>query len=376
MKTKVIVLMEGGGALGAFQCGAWKALAPFLHSANHEVSVIAGASIGAVNAGLIARHYGQPDRGAQFLEEFWRKRLAMPVFPFFPAITEYWGAWNGLLSALLFGNRSLFMPNYPYWNPLAESFRFQQPIYRTQEAVHTLEETFGGYQGAEPLLVVSASNVQTGTTTLFDSRTRTVTPKMIVASMSIPILFPPTEVDGQAYWDGEIRSNTLLPDVLALLRAQQEEKPNSAQRYLVILIGMLKPDTAVLPSSTMESAYRLFNIILGDKLKYDTQAVETANRHLRFVEQAAALAATDPGSPLSRAVLAEHDRLLAEEQAHVEFLHIGREQFRYEHVSRDFSYSPEYIDRLITQGQENASRAIDDYRSRHTTLPQLRQQAA
>ena len=56
MAKKIVLLLQGGGALGAVQCGVWKALCPFIHENGHELVAVAGASIGAINAGLTARH--------------------------------------------------------------------------------------------------------------------------------------------------------------------------------------------------------------------------------------------------------------------------------------------------------------------------------
>jgi NTE family protein len=77
-----ILVLQGGGALGAYECGAYKALVPHLKEHDHELKIVAGTSIGAINASIIALNYGKEDRGAGALESFWQKDLAVPSSSF------------------------------------------------------------------------------------------------------------------------------------------------------------------------------------------------------------------------------------------------------------------------------------------------------
>lgn len=363
MRKKIVLLLQGGGALGAFQCGAWKALHPFIRENGHELLAVAGASIGAINAGLIARHYHDADGGSGVLQDFWRNTLATSPAPFFPFPGEYWDAWNGLFTGLLLGNRGLFHPAYQHWNPIGDMFRFQMPLYQTHQAEHTLAKAFGEYQGEAPLLAVGLTDVKTGEGVLFDSASQAITPRMLAASIGIPLLFSPVEIDGRRYWDFEIRSNTLLPNVFALLR-EALPRPNMPDDFLVIVVDMFRPDTDQLPSSAIESHYRLINILLGNKLKYEQRAFEADNAYLGAMERIHRLAGAENHSPLTAAIEEEYQKVLAERYARVEFLHVGRRHFEYEYISRDFNYSPQYIESLIAQGIESASDAVKNYQER------------
>lgn len=84
MGKKVVLILRGGGGLGAFQCGAWNALFPYIRDEGHELIAVAGASIGAVNAALITRHYQNGDGGRDVLQDFWRHSVATPSMPFLP----------------------------------------------------------------------------------------------------------------------------------------------------------------------------------------------------------------------------------------------------------------------------------------------------
>jgi NTE family protein len=361
MAKKIVLLLQGGGALGAFQCGVWKVLAPFIRENGHELIAVAGASMGAVNAGLIARHCHDADGGDSVLQDFWRNALATPPVPFFPFPGSYWQSWNGLLTGLLFGNRGLFHPAYQHWNPIGELFRFRMPIYQTDDAERTLASTFGEYYGTSPLLAVGVTDVESGEGILFDSASRAITPKMLAASIAIPVLFSPIEIEGRHYWDFEMRSNTLLPNLFEYLR-KTLPRPDAPDEYLYIVVDMLAADGDRVPTSSMESLYRFMNIILGDKLKYDRRAFEVGNAYLDAMERIHGLIDENDDSPLAAAIKEEYKNAVADRLGHAEFLHIGRRHFEYEHISRDFDHSPQYIARLIEQGIENALAAIDEYR--------------
>jgi NTE family protein len=363
MTKKIVLLLQGGGALGAFQCGAWTQLFPFIRDNEYELIAVVGASIGAINAALIARHGSDTDGGSGVLQDFWRNRIAMPPAQFIPLPGEYWRAWNGLLTGQLLGNRGLFRPAYRHWNPVGDMFRFHMPLYETRNAERTMASVFGEYRGTAPLLAVGTTDVLTGEAVLFDSASRTIEPRMLAASMAIPILFSPVEIDGRYYWDGEIRSNTLLPNLYSMLEETLPRSP-APDDFLVIVMDMFKSDTDRAPASAIESQYRLLNILLGSKLKYDQREFEAGNALLDAMERLRMLAGAESDSALSAAVEEEYRKALAARYARVEFLHIGRCQFEYEYISRDFDYSPQYIEKLIAQGAASATEAIEAYRER------------
>lgn len=361
MAKKVVVVMQGGGALGAFQCGAWKVLSPFIREHGYELAAVAGASIGAINAGLIAHHWRDADGGTGALHDFWHARLATPPLPFIPLPGDYWRAWNGLLTGLAMGNRALFSPAYQHWNLAADLFRFHMPMYLTVNAAQTMAEEVGTYRDIAPLLAVAATDIRSGDTILFDSARGAVTPEMFAASIAIPVLFSPVEIDGRYCWDAEMRSNTLLPDVLRLVR---DTLPVAdGDEYLFILVDMFRMGAENLPRTALETQYRLLNIMLGGKLRNDMRLLEQGRHYRNAMERLRVLAADEHGSPLAAAVEEEYRNALVQPPARIDLVHIGRSQLVYEHISRDFDYSPAYIERLAGQGVDSARRAIDGYLS-------------
>src|ERR1043165_5358261 len=102
----VVLVLHGGGSLGAFECGAYRAISSWLRNTGTRLVAVAGASIGAINAAVIARHCTEADGGRGVLDHFWRE-LAVRSLPFFPLPGEYWQRWNGLLTGLARGNSRL-----------------------------------------------------------------------------------------------------------------------------------------------------------------------------------------------------------------------------------------------------------------------------
>lgn len=238
MGKKIIVQLQGGAALGAFQAGAWQALAPFVRRDGHQLVAVAGASIGALNAAMIARHAHAYDGGRAELLSLWRRDLATAPLPFFALPGEYWRAWNGLLTGLLMGNRGIHSPLYMNWNPFGEMARSIAPLYENRNAEVTVGRRIGEYAGASPRLIIGASDVKSGDLALFDSARQPITGRHIRASTAIPNLVSPIEIDGRYYWDGDLRGNSLLDDVLPLLREQTVDED---EEWLVVAVDMFSP---------------------------------------------------------------------------------------------------------------------------------------
>jgi NTE family protein len=202
-RLQVVLVFQGGGALGAYQAGVYQAL----HEGGIEPDWIVGTSIGAINASLIAGN--EPEHRLDRLEEFWRRMKRK----------EFWGLanWPGLAdttsywSTLLGGIPGFFEPN-----PLAflgahyPLGRDSAGFYSTAPLANTLTELvdFALIARCTPRLTVGAAHVRTSEMRYFDSRETAITAQHIMASGALPPAFPAVRIDGELYWDGGILSNT------------------------------------------------------------------------------------------------------------------------------------------------------------------------
>ena len=200
---QVVLVFQGGGALGAYQAGVYQAL----HESQIEPDWIIGTSIGAINASLIAGNERE-DR-LDRLDEFWRRMRRK----------EFWGlsTWPGLSdttaywSTLLGGIPGFFEPNplaflgahYPLGKDKAG-------FYSTAPLEKTLTELvdFALVKRCMPRLTVGAAHVRSSQMRYFDSRETAISARHVMASGALPPAFPAVRIDGELYWDGGILSNT------------------------------------------------------------------------------------------------------------------------------------------------------------------------
>lgn len=210
----IALLLQGGGALGAYQAGVYEALT----EANLHPDWVAGISIGAVNA-LIA---GNPIAArVDRLREFWGELTAGPVPGWMVPemrgdLARNWANWWHGTAALMHGAPGMFAPRKlpPFVAPAgtAEATSF----YDTSALKSTLERLvdFDRINSEETRFSVGAVNVASGNFVYFDNTTHEIRPEHVMASGALPPGFPAIEIDGEHYWDGGLVSNTPLQWVL------------------------------------------------------------------------------------------------------------------------------------------------------------------
>lgn len=221
----VALVLQGGGALGAYQCGVYEGL----HEAGIAPDWFAGISIGAINAALLAGN--PPGRRVERLREFW-ERISTPALPLarrtagwrrqwlsaFAAVEPWRSLANAAsaLDALAFGQSGFFVPRPPatLWNardPASASVYSTAPLKRTLEELVDFDRI---NHRTAPHLAVGTVNVRSGNFVYFDNRTTKIRAEHVMASGALPPGFPAVEIDGEFYWDGGVVSNTPLEYVL------------------------------------------------------------------------------------------------------------------------------------------------------------------
>jgi NTE family protein len=214
---RIALILQGGGALGSYQAGVYQALA----EADLHPDWVAGISIGAVNAALIAGN--PPERRVERLREFWEtvsvSPFGMPNFPSLELQDEFTrSVINQVrsLGILLGGAPGFFKPRvpppflYPNGSPEALSYYDAAPLKATLERL----VDFDLINDCRMRFSVGAVNVRTGNFVCFDSTTHQIGPEHVIASGSLPPGLPATEIEGEYYWDGGLVSNTPLQWVL------------------------------------------------------------------------------------------------------------------------------------------------------------------
>jgi NTE family protein len=210
----VALVLQGGGALGAYQAGVYEALA----EAGIHPDWIAGISIGAINAAIIA---GNPPKSrVDQLREFWTHVTSDGPWPWpYPARLGARGeAARNLFNqfsaglALASGAKGFFSARpVPPWLQPAGTLEATS-FYNTGDLKPTLERLidFDRLNSGATRLSIGAVNVRTGNFVCFDSATHTIRPEHVMASGALPPAFPAIEIEGEHYWDGGLVSNTPL----------------------------------------------------------------------------------------------------------------------------------------------------------------------
>lgn len=200
---QVVLVLQGGGALGAYHAGVYHAL----HEHGIEPDWIIGTSIGAINASLIA---GNPrHQRLDALKTFWQRMAYKPPFgvPAWTGLPDTLAYWKTLLR----GIPDFFEPNPGAFLgthvPLGEE---DAGFYSIKPLERTLLELvdFNLVNSCKPRLTVGAAHVRTSAMRYFDSRDGALDIKHILASGALPPAFPAVRIDGELYWDGGILSNT------------------------------------------------------------------------------------------------------------------------------------------------------------------------
>jgi NTE family protein len=298
-----VLILQGGGSLGAFGCGVFKALA----NSHIKIDIIAGTSIGGVNASIIAGSKG--DHPEKALEQFWlelaeggNKNLNSPFIewlagyptPTPTSMTDQSATVHisqvksimSFYSSAIYGNDKIFVPR---WRP---KFAFTDPQYFTPNKwtylydhsplIKTLEKyvDFNRLQPAgksNARLIITAVNVLTAEPLIFDSNKLQITPKHILAATGYPTYyFQWVEVEKGVYaWDGSLLSNTPLREVI-------EASPVNDKR--VFLVENYPKNCDTLPDNLQQVQHRARDIMFSDKTLHNIQMSKAITYYLRLID--------------------------------------------------------------------------------------------
>jgi NTE family protein len=313
-----VLILQGGGSLGAFACGVFKALA----SSNIKIDIVAGTSIGGLNASIIAGSK-EKDHPETALEQFWLElgegsisaNPSMNFFPFMKSLspvserpmsanhTPTSGSSSVDHSALahisqieslmsfynsaIYGNKKVFMPR---WGP---EFAFTDPeyfvphewtyLYDHSPLVEHLEK-YIDYDRLQPngkpnaRLIVTAVNVLTSEPLIFDSSKQRITSKHILATTGYPrYYFRWVEVEKGIYaWDGSLLSNTPLREVI-------DASPAKDKR--VFLVENYPRYSERLPANLLEVEHRVRDIMFCDKTLHNKRIAKAITYYLKFIDE-------------------------------------------------------------------------------------------
>jgi len=263
------LVLQGGGALGAYEYGVIKAL----HERRGIPEVITGVSIGAINAAVLAgARDGDPIAA---LGRVW-KAFAVDA----PEVDWPWAK----AAIALLGSEGMYRPHVGLLtrSGVDTTYGFvPEPLRETLEA-EVSEAALNRTDG--PRVTVTAVDVGSGELEKFDNGAGpSLTLEHVLASAALPLVFPMVEIDGRHFWDGGLVSNTPLSEAINLLEAIERTGDEPVERDLVVV--ELFPKTAEIPTGAVEATDRLSELLFSNKLRRDTELFDNTAAMVRLLDE-------------------------------------------------------------------------------------------
>ena len=337
--TQTALVLQGGGALGAFECGVVRAL----EEEGIFPDIVAGVSIGAFNGAIVASN---PRHATSALEAFWAD-LAVTTADLPFACGERAAA---ALQILTFGVPHFFRPRWMQpFRSLTDSPTNWTSYYDTAPVKALLAKyvDFAALKTSPVRLLLSAVNVSTAELEVFDSYVDDLTPEHVLASGSLPPGFPWTVVDGKAYWDGGIVSNSPL-DLLV-----DRCGPDGKRVFIVDLFSGTSP----LPTNMMEVLLRRDEIVYSERIRSDLHHRETISAYRSLIDHI--LTHLEPAEIARIKHLPPYIQLMGDGAATTitRFMRQGQDR---EPASLDYDFSYKTIRSHQTEGYTVARKVIHD----------------
>ena len=343
---QTVLLLQGGGALGSYQAGVYQALA----DADLHPDWVAGISIGAVNAALIAGN--PPETRVERLREFWEAVSTPPLgVPYLASIDIKDDAIHRVinqtraLGIMMFGAPHFFTPrplSPVFWpSPNADQLSFYDvaPLKATLERLVDFDRLNAGAMRFS----VGAVNVKTANFVYFDTTTHRIGPVHIIASGSLPPGFPATEIDGEYYWDGGLVSNTPLQWVL-------DSRPRLDTLAFQIDLWSARGE---LPLNLGEAEVRLKEIQFSSRTRAATDQYKRAQKlRIAFASLLKELPTELLDRPEVNLLAAEADEKVCNI---VQLIYNAK---NYEGIAKDYEFSRRTMEEHWAAGYEDVVRAI------------------
>jgi NTE family protein len=319
---RVALVLQGGGALGAYQSGVYHALS----EAGCEPNWVSGVSIGAINASIIAGN--RPEDRLTRLRQFWdvisgRKLWTYtPDGDFFRMLRNHTSA----MTTILLGQPGFFEPRLfgPWLQPTGSTAATS--YYDTRLLEKTLEQVidFDLLNSGKIRLTVGAVNVRTGNFIYFDNAKTRIDARHIMASGALPPALPAVKIDGELYWDGGIVSNTPLQYLL-----EQEDNRST----LVFQVDLFSA-RGMLPRDMHDVQSRHKDIMYSSRTRQNTDQFRKLHGLRRRLATALAKIPAEARDPEEERLLRELSHLAA-----INIIHLIYQQKSYEGSAKDYEFS-------------------------------------
>jgi NTE family protein len=372
-----ILVLQGGGSLGAYECGVYKAL--FKNGV--KFNVLAGSSIGAINTSIItAAQNGGKDVPA-ILEDFWLN-LSEDIVPNYPILSLPHISPNKMRS-MLFSIHSIFygipkafepiwfMPNNPdFLFPDKWTFLYdKEPLKKTLmnyidfNKLKKIDVNENKREKAQSRLIITSTDIQRGEPVIFDNAHTDIDADKILAGASYPFYgIRWTEKDGKYLWDGSLLTNTPMLEVI---------RASPINDKIFYIVDVFPRNQKEIPKNMIEVWHRARDIIFMDKtdkniemLKVNEKSINLLKRIHKIIDSPDAKIDEKTKEKLKE-LDKEYNHITEKHGAAItDVIRIGRKEEDLHYILEDADFSKYRIKKLINEGEKDTEKVLTENKAK------------
>ena len=378
LESETVLVLQGGGSLGAYECGVYKGF----NKNGIIFDVLAGSSIGAINTSVIASAQNAGiDEPSSILEDFWlslSENMSFPnqflqsPFPFMSS-DEMMAIWSSFYS-MLYGNPKAFLPRWfnpdskdyfmPYkWTylydktPLKKTLKQYVDIDKLKKIDRHRNNNNNKDNKAPSRLIITSTDMQKGEPVIFDSAYSDIDIDKIVACAGYPFYgLRWTEKDGKYLWDGSLLTNTPMLEVL-------RRSPQINKKFYIV--DVFPRQQKELPTNMIEVWHRARDIVFMDKTDKNIEMLKVTEKYLSLIKTIYDILHDDDAkvdqttkNKLKEIELEYHSLNQKHGASITDLVRIGRREGSLHYLFEDADFSTYRIKKLIAEGEKDVDHIL------------------
>jgi NTE family protein len=379
LESETVLVLQGGGSLGAYECGVYKGF----NKNGIIFDVLAGSSIGAINTSIIASAQNAGiDEPSSILEDFWlslSENMSFPnqflqsPFPFMSS-DEMMAIWSSFYS-MLYGNPKAFLPRWfnpdskDYFMPYKWTYMYDKtPLKKTLKQYvdidklkkidrHRNNNNNNKDNKAPSRLIITSTDMQKGEPVIFDSAYSDIDIDKIVACAGYPFYgLRWTEKDGKYLWDGSLLTNTPMLEVL-------RRSPQINKKFYIV--DVFPRQQKELPTNMIEVWHRARDIVFMDKTDKNIEMLKVTEKYLSLIKTIYDILHDDDAkvdqttkNKLQEIELEYHSLNQKHGASITDLVRIGRREGSLHYLFEDADFSTYRIKKLIAEGEKDVDHIL------------------
>lgn len=379
LESETVLVLQGGGSLGAYECGVYKGF----NKNGIIFDVLAGSSIGAINTSVIASAQNAGiDEPSSILEDFWlslSENMSFPnqflqsPFPFMSS-DEMMAIWSSFYS-MLYGNPKAFLPRWfnpdskDYFMPYKWTYLYDKiPLKKTLKQYididklkkidrHRNNNNNNKDNKAPSRLIITSTDIQKGEPVIFDSAYSDIDIDKIVACAGYPFYgLRWTEKDGKYLWDGSLLTNTPMLEVL-------RRSPQINKKFYIV--DVFPRQQKELPTNMIEVWHRARDIVFMDKTDKNIEMLKVTEKYLSLIKTIYDILHDDAAkvdqttkNKLKEIELEYHSLNQKHGASITDLVRIGRREGSLHYLFEDADFSTYRIKKLIAEGEKDVDHIL------------------